>query len=63
MTTPPIHYGDKVVTIRQQFAVIERKLTRLQKTQSILTIVIMFHLGGLDFAPIVSTLFKALGKV
>jgi hypothetical protein len=48
MTTPTVHYGDKVVTVPEQFASIAKDLTALNKKVNVLVIVISLHLMGLD---------------
>jgi hypothetical protein len=60
MTTPSVHYGDKVVTVPEQFNDITSRLERLGKQLNLLSIIIALHLLGFDLA-VGTSLLKLIG--
>ena len=48
MTTPSVHYGDKVTPLPERFDAIDKSIDWLDKKVNLLVIVVSLHLMGLD---------------
>jgi hypothetical protein len=48
MAVPPAHYGDKVITIAQQFEKLDKGLKRVEQRANLVALLIILHLLGFD---------------
>jgi hypothetical protein len=48
MVTPPVHYGDRVITVAEQFDKLERGLRRVEQRANLVALLIIIHLMGFD---------------
>ena len=62
MTTPPVRYGDKVVTVADQFASLVSGQASIKRQVNLLTIVIALHLMGVEWTSVLD-LLKRLGSL
>jgi hypothetical protein len=60
MAAPSVHYGDRVITIPEQFDNLNKKFDKLSSRVNLLTIAIAIHLLGFDLT-VGASIFKFLG--